>query len=197
MARYMFQGSYSREGARGLLREGGSRRYQAVAQLVRSLGGRLEGFYYAFGDTDLYMIVDLPDHASAAAASLIVAASGAGRWRTIADDKHLFDLADTGIYLEYDLFGLETSWYPYNPAFDMPNDAGRMAQIVRLIDRGHLDQVLMSHDIAYKCNLVKYGGFGYPHLLTRVVPRLRRKGVDEAGMRRLLVENPQRAFSFV
>ena len=83
MARYMFQGSYSLEGARGLLREGGSRRYQAVAQLVRSLGGRLEGFYYAFGDTDLYMIVDLPDHASAAAASLIVAASGAGRWRTI------------------------------------------------------------------------------------------------------------------
>ena len=83
MARYMFQGSYSLEGARGLLREGGSRRYQAVAQLVRSLGGRLEGFYYAFGDTDLYMIVDLPDHSSAAAASLIVAASGAGRWRTI------------------------------------------------------------------------------------------------------------------
>ena len=90
MARYMFQGSYSLEGARGLLREGGSRRYQAVAQLVEELaqrrpelGGRLEGFYYAFGDTDLYMIVDLPDHASAAAASLIVAASGAGRWRTI------------------------------------------------------------------------------------------------------------------
>jgi uncharacterized protein with GYD domain len=83
MARYMFQGSYSREGAQGLLREGGSRRREAVEQLVRSLGGRLEGFYYAFGDTDLYMIVDLPDHSGAAAASLIVAASGAGRWRTI------------------------------------------------------------------------------------------------------------------
>jgi uncharacterized protein with GYD domain len=83
MAKYMFQGSYSVEGARGLLREGGSRRREAVAQLVRSLGGQLEGFYYAFGDTDLYMIVDLPEHAHAAAASLIVAASGAGRWRTI------------------------------------------------------------------------------------------------------------------
>lgn len=83
MAKYMFQGSYSLEGARGLLREGGSRRREAVEQLVRNLGGRLEGFYYAFGDTDLYMIVDLPDNASAAAASLIVAASGAGRWRTI------------------------------------------------------------------------------------------------------------------
>jgi phosphotriesterase-related protein len=44
---------------------------------------------------------------------------------------------------------------------------------------------------------VKYGGFGYHHLLTRVVPRLRRKGIDAAGMRRLLVENPQHAFSFI
>lgn len=83
MAKYMFQGSYSLEGARGLLREGGTRRREAVDALVKSLGGRLESFYYAFGNTDLYMIVDLPDHAAAAAASVIVAASGAGRWRTV------------------------------------------------------------------------------------------------------------------
>lgn len=83
MAKYMFQGSYSLEGARGLLREGGTRRREAVDALVKSLGGRLESFYYAFGDTDLYMIVDLPDHAAAAAASVIVAASDAGRWRTV------------------------------------------------------------------------------------------------------------------
>jgi uncharacterized protein with GYD domain len=83
MAKYMFQGSYSLEGARGLLREGGTRRREAVEALVKSLGGRLESFYYAFGDTDLYMIVDLPDHAAAAAASVIVAASGAGRWRAV------------------------------------------------------------------------------------------------------------------
>lgn len=83
MAKYMFQGSYSLEGARGLLREGGTRRREAVDALVKSLGGRLESFYYAFGETDLYMVVDLPDHAAAAAASVIVAASGAGRWRTV------------------------------------------------------------------------------------------------------------------
>ena len=82
MARYLFQGSYSTEGARGLLREGGTRRRQAVERLVTSLGGRLEAFYYAFGETDLFMIVDLPDHAAAAGASLVVAASGAGHWRT-------------------------------------------------------------------------------------------------------------------
>jgi phosphotriesterase-related protein len=116
--------------------------------------------------------------------------------RTIADERMLYDLADTGIWLEYDLFGLENSYYPYNPDFDMPNDGGRMAQILALIARGHQDQILMSHDIAYKSSLTKYGGYGYHHLLVNVVPRLRRKGVDDAGLERLLVDNPARAFVF-
>jgi len=116
--------------------------------------------------------------------------------RTIADKKHLMDLAQTGCYLEYDLFGLETSYYPYNPDFDMPNDGGRMAQILRLIQDGHARQVLMSHDIAYKHLLTKWGGCGYHHLLVNVVPRLRRKGLDDQGIRDLLVDNPRRAFVF-
>ena len=82
MARYLFQGSYSTDGARGLLREGGSRRREAVEALLQGLGGRLEAFYYALGETDLYRIVDLPDPVAAASASLVVAASGAGHWRT-------------------------------------------------------------------------------------------------------------------
>ena len=82
MPRYLFQGSYSQEGAQGLLREGGTKRRAAVERLVESLGGRLEGFHYAFGATDLFMIVDLPGPVPASAASLIVAASGAGHWRT-------------------------------------------------------------------------------------------------------------------
>ena len=58
--------------------------------------------------------------------------------RTIADPAVLLELAATGVYLEYDLFGLETSYYPYNPAFDMPNDGERMRQILFLIEHGHL-----------------------------------------------------------
>ena len=82
MPKYLFQGSYSLEGARGLQREGGTRRRGVVDALVKSLGGKLECFYYGFGETDLYMIVDLPDNVAAASASLTVAASGAGHWRT-------------------------------------------------------------------------------------------------------------------
>jgi len=116
--------------------------------------------------------------------------------RTIADVRAVIDLAQTGLWLEYDLFGLESSYYPYNPSFDMPNDGGSMAHVLALIAAGHQDQILMSHDIAYKTSLVRYGGYGYHHLLVNVVPRLRAKGVDDAGLRRLLVENPARAFAF-
>ena len=52
MAKYLFQGTYSREGAQGLLREGGSKRRAAVEGLMAALGGRLESFYYGFGETD-------------------------------------------------------------------------------------------------------------------------------------------------
>jgi phosphotriesterase-related protein len=117
--------------------------------------------------------------------------------RTIVDIKAVIDLARTGIWLEYDLFGLENSYYPYQPSFDMPNDGGRMAHVLALIEAGFQDQLLLSHDIAYKTSLVKYGGYGYHHLLLNVVPRLRMKGLDDAGLKRLLVENPTRAFSFV
>jgi phosphotriesterase-related protein len=116
--------------------------------------------------------------------------------RTIADVRAVIDLAQTGIWLEYDLFGLENSYYPYQPSFDMPNDGGRMAHVLGLIEAGHRDQILMSHDIAYKTSLVTYGGYGYHHLLVNVIPRLRAKGVDDAGLTRLLVENPARAFAF-
>jgi phosphotriesterase-related protein len=116
--------------------------------------------------------------------------------RTIADPAVLTDLAATSVYLEYDLFGLETSYYPYNPAFDMPNDGERMRQILGLIERGHLHQILMSHDIAYKHCLTRWGGFGYHHLLVNVIPRLRAKGADDKTIQTLLIDNPRRAFAY-
>ena len=116
--------------------------------------------------------------------------------RTIVDRAVLLELAATGVYLEYDLFGLETFYYPYNPAFDMPNDGERMRQIRFLIEHGHLRQILMSHDIAYKHCLTRWGGFGYHHLLVSVIPRLRHKGADDKTIQTLLVHNPGAAFVF-
>jgi len=76
MAKYLLQGSYTAEGSKGLLKDGGSKRRAAAKTLVESLGGKIECLYFAFGETDVVAIVDMPDSASAAAASLTIGASG-------------------------------------------------------------------------------------------------------------------------
>lgn len=77
MAKYLLQVSYTAEGAKGLLKDGGTKRRAAAQSGIESVGGKLEAFYFAFGDTDVFAIVDFPDAATAAAASLALAASGA------------------------------------------------------------------------------------------------------------------------
>jgi uncharacterized protein with GYD domain len=82
MPKYLFEGSYTVEGAKGLIKDGGSKRRAAIEALVRGLGGRVEAFYFSYGKNDAIVIVDLPDSASATAASLTVGASGAARVKT-------------------------------------------------------------------------------------------------------------------
>ncbi len=81
MPKYLVQANYVGEGLKGLLKEGGSSRRAAVEKLFGSLGGKVEAFYYAFGDTDLFVIADVPDNVTAAALSLTVNAAGAATCR--------------------------------------------------------------------------------------------------------------------
>ncbi len=83
MAKYMFQTSFTAEGVKGLVAKGGSARRAAAEAAIKSAGGTLDAFYFAFGDTDAFVIADLPDHASAAAIALAVSGSGAVAARTI------------------------------------------------------------------------------------------------------------------
>lgn len=77
MPKFLIHGNYVGEGITGLLKEGGSGRRAAVEELASSLGGSVESIYYAFGETDIYVIADMPDHASMAAFALVAGASGA------------------------------------------------------------------------------------------------------------------------
>jgi uncharacterized protein with GYD domain len=83
MAKYMLIGSYTAEGAKGVLKEGGTGRRDAARAAIESAGGSLESFYFGFGTDDYYVTVDFPDHASAAAAALTVGATGTSRLRTV------------------------------------------------------------------------------------------------------------------
>ena len=81
MPKYLIQGSYSKEGLTGVLKEGGSKRREAAEESINGLGGRLEAFYYAFGDNDFVIIADLPSNVDATALSLTANASGAVKSR--------------------------------------------------------------------------------------------------------------------
>ena len=82
MPKYLWKANYVGEGLKGLLKEGGTSRRAAVEKMVNSMGGKLEVYYYAFGETDLYCIADMPDNVSAAAFTLTIAASGAATLNT-------------------------------------------------------------------------------------------------------------------
>jgi uncharacterized protein with GYD domain len=83
MPKYLVEARYTVEGAKGLVREGGSGRRAAVAKTIESVGGKVEALYFAFGDVDVYVIVDVPDNVSAAAVSLAANQSGAIVSKTI------------------------------------------------------------------------------------------------------------------
>ncbi len=82
MAAFMVQFSYTEQGLKGLLKEGGSKRREATEQLIKSLGGKLIAYYFAFGDYDGFAIVDGVDNVTTVAAALIVGASGAVKTKT-------------------------------------------------------------------------------------------------------------------
>lgn len=116
--------------------------------------------------------------------------------RTCLERGWLKELANRGCYLEYDLFGNESSYYPPNPDVDMPSDAQRMDTILWHFEHGFEDQVLLSHDVATKHRLHAYGGLGYDHLVTNVTPRLRNRGLTKSQVDNLIVDNPARIYSF-
>jgi uncharacterized protein with GYD domain len=82
MAKYLFHGSYTAEGVKGLIKDGGTGRKDAVKQLVDSVGGKLEAMYFAFGKDDWFIIADLPDAESAVGIAATTGSSGSVNLQT-------------------------------------------------------------------------------------------------------------------
>jgi phosphotriesterase-related protein len=101
-------------------------------------------------------------------------------------------LAERGAYIEYDMIGMDY-WYA-DQGVQCPSDEENATAIKRLIDLGHLDRILLSHDVFLKMMLTRHGGFGYAYVPTHFAARLGRHGVTDAEIRTLLVDNPRRVF---
>jgi uncharacterized protein with GYD domain len=83
MSKYLVIANYSPDGVKGVLATGGGARKAAVASACEALGGSMECFYFGFGESDAYVIIDLPDNVAAAALAMQVGASGMASARTV------------------------------------------------------------------------------------------------------------------
>lgn len=123
--------------------------------------------------------------------------------KTISDHENRCKLAETKCYLEYDQFGTDGLYppslriYDLPYAFDVPYDLGRINQIIRLINDGYLDQILMSGDIWTKTQLSYFGSGGYAHITSNIVPLMRIKGISSDKIQKIIEENPKRVLSFI
>jgi phosphotriesterase-related protein len=116
--------------------------------------------------------------------------------RTVDDLEVLKDIASSGCVMEWDLFGNESSYYPLS-RFEMPSDAQRLNYIQQMVAEGHVDRILMAHDICTNHRLVKYGGHGFAHIVENIVPRMRVRGFSEDEIQAIIVHNPARMLTFV
>lgn len=114
---------------------------------------------------------------------------------TLADRGYHKAVADRGCMLEFDRFGSEW-YYDSRQQWWEWQDEDRAEAIHWLVASGHGDQVVVGQDICYRINWLRHGGPGFGHLLQRVVPLLERVGIDDAAVRRILVDNPRRFLAF-
>lgn len=112
--------------------------------------------------------------------------------RTLANRQALRRLAETGIVVEFDLFGYEGSYYAWELPLDMPNDSRRVRLLGWLAAEGFGESLVVSHDIYFKDKLARWGGQGYSHIVENVVPLMRRQGLAESLIEAMLVETPRR-----
>jgi len=117
----------------------------------------------------------------------------------VRDHNERLKLLETGCTLEYDLWGWEGHFPTYWMAddyLDLPNDTQRIYEIISLIEEGHIGQIVLSHDICCKTRRVKYGGWGYVHLLRYIVPMMLQRGMTREQIDNIMVQNPRRLLCF-
>lgn len=106
------------------------------------------------------------------------------------DEENLLEFAKLGTYVQHDLFGMECSLFQFSTEIDMASDAQRIKRLLLLIEEGHLDQLLISHDVHSKHRLTSFGGHGYHHIQMNIIPRLLAKGLTPEKIEQITVKNP-------
>lgn len=111
--------------------------------------------------------------------------------RTLMTNDLMFDFAKHGTFLEFDLFGIENSYYELSDELEMPSDSVRIARLKELIDEGYGNKLLISMDIHTKQRLMAFGGHGFSHILLNTVPKMKMRGFSQDNIDDILINNPR------
>lgn len=110
--------------------------------------------------------------------------------RKLKSVEKLLELGKRGCYLEFDQWGYDKSWLSIE-GNSIPSNLDRIKSLRKLIDKGMLKKILLSHDVCSKCQLTSFGGFGYAHLLRDVKPIMKNNGIEEETINTMLAKNPR------
>ena len=161
----------------------------------------LKGAAQAQARTGLALMVHLPGWFRRGLEVLdLVEAEGGNPRQTVlchmnpsfADPAYQLACAKRGAFIEYDMIGMD--YFYADQGVQCPADEQTAAAIVRLVEAGIGDRLLLSQDVFLKMMLQAYGGNGYAFVLNHFAPRLRRHGLAEAAIRAMLIDNPRRVF---
>jgi phosphotriesterase-related protein len=108
----------------------------------------------------------------------------------------LRELAATGIYIEFDTFGLDSPFQPHALEYFMPSDSQRIEKVGWLIEDGHLERIVLAHDICTKHRQRDYGGHGLDYIPANVTNWMKLQGITQAQVDTMLIENPKRVLAF-
>ncbi len=165
---------------------------RAAARAQRATGAMLNIHQeYLLTGLDIHPIADAIEAAGGDLTRTVISHSD-GRESNF--DQHV-SLLERGLTLEYDAFGIECYFAASGVQF--PQDSERIRALKRLCDAGWSKQLVIAQDICMKMMMEKYGGWGYGHILKRIVPRFRKDGFSEAEIDAMLIDNPRRLLPFV
>ena len=112
------------------------------------------------------------------------------------DDRKYHDaVLETGTWFEYDTWGMEG--YINTPEYVFPRDSQRLDNLVRLIDKGYIDRLLISTDVARKTAYKKYGGEGFDYILRNIVPKMEKAGITKKEINTIMVTNTRKMLSVI
>jgi phosphotriesterase-related protein len=190
---WVVEGMYGTEVRAGLLGELGTmspirpfeeRQLRAAARVQRKTGVAIN-VHPAIWAHEHLRIIDILEEAGANLARVAIS-----HCDQLIEPDWQAQIAERGVMLDFDTFGAEFEYD--SDGCREPSDAERIDCLVRLLDAGRADQLLLSHDLCSRLQLHHYGGAGYDHVPTTIAARLRAVGVSQDDLDRILIVNPRR-----